>query len=110
MITEHWDIEALEILEEYNGLQNVVIGIQWVQWFISDSANSINRGWSRLVLPVDATEFIPYQSLTPEILLNWVQEAHPESHLTLWRSDSIRQIANISGYASEVVDLLPWEE
>jgi hypothetical protein len=110
VIKESWDIKALEVLESYGSFQNVVIGIQWVQYFVSDHGNSINHGWSRLVLPIEGSSFIEYSSLTPEVLLSWVESSHSPSDLQLWSSDSLRQIANMGGYIEEVVERLPWSE
>ena len=109
VIKEIWDIEALEVLESYSSFNQVVVGIQWVQYFVSDHGNSINRGWSRLGLPVEGSSFIQYSSLTPEVLLSWVGSSHSRSDLQLWSSDSVRQIANMGGYIEEVVSILPWE-
>jgi hypothetical protein len=108
-ITQYWQIEQLEIFENYHEFENVVAAVQWTCHMVSTDAVSTNCGWSHLPLPTNNENFIPYHELTPEQVLTWAIACHSQLQWNTWATDSIRQIANISGYTYQPVENMPWD-
>lgn len=107
MIIQWWTIKELRVLPEYNGHQQVVASVQWMQATQTSGSQSLNYGWSHLPLPNPGDSFVPYDQLTREQLVEWAQELHDPRQLYEWAAESIRQVANMEGYVAQSAEL-PW--
>ncbi len=72
--TYHWTFPAIEVYPTQFGQQNVVYVVHWnLEGRDETEAYSSNRYGMQQVAPyVSGSEFVPYDSLTPELVAAWV--------------------------------------
>jgi hypothetical protein len=71
MITYEWQFLSCEVIQNYNGLENVVKKIDW-KLIATDGINSVSAdGYSELGNPSVHT-YITFDQLTKDIVANWV--------------------------------------
>ena len=71
-ITYNWIITEMECYSSAYGENNVVYKIHWHYEATADSYNAIIRGFTPIPVSVD-TNFIPYNNLTKEIVVQWLE-------------------------------------
>jgi hypothetical protein len=103
--TYTWDIAQLQSYPFYKGQYNVVVAIHWIL-IGTDNINTVSQqGVIGLSLNPDI-EFTPYQDLTKNKIISWVQES--------LGSDGVQEAINgidndLAQLASQpVFNPLPW--
>ena len=66
-------INALDILKQDNDLHDVVYGIHWVLTAYSDQGTTASAIGIKKMPPPDPKNFTPYDELTEEIVIGWLQ-------------------------------------
>lgn len=103
-ITYTWTIDSLPNYPFADGEQNVVFQVNWTLTGTDGTYTASEQG-STGVNYVVGQPYTPYNQLTKEQVLSWVQSAMTSETLALyqkWISDSIQQQKN------EEIIPLPW--
>lgn len=100
MITYGKKIESLAVYKNLDGKQNYVYGVGWVLWGEEDGVGASIAMYTEV--PSQDGEFIPYESLTEEILLGWVEQYTPAEHVTNGKATVESRIRD-----KQTKDLLP---
>lgn len=79
MITYGKKIESLAVYKNRDGKQNYVYGLGWVLWGEEDGVGASIAMYTEI--PSQDGEFVPYENLTEEILLGWVDQYTPAGHV-----------------------------
>ena len=106
-----WIVERLEVHPTEDGLSMVVDSVAWRvnAHGVTDGNDyfSTDYGTTKIDAP-DVAEFVPYDQLTPEIVLGWVKNHLGEVTVASIESKLTNQI-NEQANPSVIVPPLPWE-
>ena len=74
-ITYEWNVTSMKVVDA-NNLENVVIQTYWTKTGTDEDGNSgMFSGATPLPLStVDPDNFVPYDQLTQEIVIGWIQD------------------------------------
>lgn len=72
-------INALDILKQDNDLQDVVYNIHWVLTAYSDQGTTASAIGTKKIPSPDPNNFTPYDELTEEIVIGWLQSEGVDS-------------------------------
>jgi hypothetical protein len=108
-LTYQWSISGMTTLPSYQGNENVVTSISYT--ILGQDTNSIdtshNFGTVNTYLLDTGIDFVPFDQLTEEIVISWVQK--------ILGPDQIQKLYNAMAYNLLVrqiqpvgVDTLPW--
>jgi hypothetical protein len=103
-ITYTWSIDSLPNYPSAEGQENVVFQVNWTLTG-TDGTYTANEKGGIGVTYVAGQPYTPYNQLTQEIILGWVQSQMPSETLALyqgWIAESIEQ------QKSEAISPLPW--
>lgn len=81
--TYKWKIDSIKIRPSFDGLSNMVCSCRWQATATSDDADPITVSEFDFVTfgaPLDSSEFVPFEQLTEEIMLEWCWS--PEDNIT----------------------------
>lgn len=74
-VTYTWDVENIELYDEYNGLEDVVFRVVWNCTATSDGgATKTQSGVIDLDLPTTSTGYVSIADLPRSQLVDWVKE------------------------------------
>jgi len=92
MITYTWDIATLTI-KTFNGVENVVCGVNWAKIGTDDEGNtgafSIATNFADKLLKTDSEDFITYENLTEEKVIEWIESMVDEKMVNDYISEQI---------------------
>lgn len=69
--TYDWNIYRLDVFDNYDGKENVVFGVNWILSGTDGTFSSSISGNTRVSPYVSGSTFVPYSSLTKDIVLGW---------------------------------------
>lgn len=73
MISFNWTFPSFVLVPEADGLQNVVVGMNWMCTGLnSETGTSSSSGGSVMLAPPNPDHFVPYPVLTQEMALGWL--------------------------------------
>lgn len=81
MITTTWGISQLTCYPEYQGQPDVVCQVHWTLTADDAEGHTASVYGSVGVDLSDEATFVPYNELTPEIVIGWVKEALGEEQV-----------------------------
>lgn len=94
MITYDWNCKTVDVYPQAEGETNVVYNVRWIVTGTEGDYTVSNIGTQ--VVPLDnATDFIPFENLTNEIITGWTKDAMGE--------DQVKAIED--GIASKIAEL-----
>jgi hypothetical protein len=105
-ITYRWDIVSVSCVPSANSLKNVVSEIHW-QLFANDETNTANVYGAVGVEGVDPDNFINYEDLTKEQIIEWAELAIGEDKIEIHKSALASQLSALSN-PQKVSRPLPW--
>lgn len=92
MLTYTWDIATLTI-KTFNGVENVVCGVNWAKIGTDADGNkatySIATNFSDKLLKTDSEDFITYENLTEEKVIEWISSLVDQSMVDSYIQDQI---------------------
>jgi len=92
MITYTWDIATLTI-KTFNGIDNVVCGVNWSKIGTDENGNrgvySIATNFSDILLNTDSEDFITYENLTQEKIIEWIESMINEKMINTYIEEQI---------------------
>ena len=94
--TYHWKINQLDAKIEQDGLQNVIYTIHWEFRAIADSEEPItsNAVGSQIVHYNEGDPFIPYDQLTKDDVVGWLENLLDVESLKSNLDSQINKIQN----------------
>lgn len=107
---EELTIDRLEYVENLPGLTGkIVVRIQYTMVFDNLTTNELQQ--LRLVhlpIPKPGTEFIPFENLTEEIVINWIKTYDKEFNIV--RAKGLGIMLNLDeNNQLQIPQKLPWE-
>ncbi len=78
MITYNWNCRTVDVHPQENGEENVVYNVHWILTGVSETYSATNIG-TQLVKVDPDKEFIPFDELTNDIVVEWTKEAMGEN-------------------------------
>ena len=73
-------INALDILKQDNDLQYVVYNIHWVLTAYNEQGTTASAIGTKKIPAPDLENFTPYENLTDEIVIGWLQSEEVDSN------------------------------
>lgn len=104
--TYTWSIPALFCYPQSEGQADVVFNAQW-NVSATDGTNNISISGTQPLTYEAGSTFIPYASLTKEIVIEWVQAAMGSDQVAAILSQLDSQIANLEN-PPIINPPLPW--
>lgn len=93
-ITYNWNISQLDCVPQEDNVTDVVVTIHW-RLEGTDGAYSGGVYGTATVKPYEAGEpFIPYDQLTQNIVVGWVEEALGADQVQMYKDSVAKQIAD----------------
>lgn len=80
MITYNWNCRTVDVHPQENGEENVVYNVHWILTGVSETYSATNIG-TQLVKVDPDKEFIPFDELTNDIVVEWTKEAMGEEQV-----------------------------
>ena len=106
-ITYRWDIVSVECVPTANSLKNVVSEIHW-QLYADDETNTANVYGAIGVEGVDPDNFIDYEDLTKDQIIEWAILAIGEDKVEIYKNSLASQLSALSN-PQKVSLPLPWQ-
>ena len=101
-----WVIEQMEAYPEHNGFENVVFNVHWRVNASEDQHVASSYGSIGIAIQDDSS-FTPYESLTKEIVVDWVKENMGLERVSQLESALAGEIEN-KKHPTVIVKPLPW--
>lgn len=86
-----WTILAMECIANKNGFDNIV---KIVDWRLTASQNGISADytWATDISGANTSNFVAYEDLTPEIVIEWVKKAVGAEKLSQIETDLAKTV------------------
>ncbi len=107
VITYTWKVTSMKVVDTTD-LQNVVIQTYWVKTGVDEEGNegSFSGATPLSYSTLDPENFVPYDQLTQDIVIQWIQDSITDQSHIDWR---IEEQINLK--KTPVVEKpLPWTE
>ena len=111
MITYSWDIATLTT-KIFNGVENVVCGVNWSKIGTDEEGTrgvySIATNFEDELLNTDSEDYITYENLTAEKVIEWITALNDMDDVDSYISDQIQQAK--SKKTQVPAYMLPWNK
>ena len=109
MTTYIWSILQMNIVPVLDGQQDVVVSAQWQITGVQDTYTANISGWRNFELQQGAG-FTPYDQLTEEQVIGWVQASYGEDTISSFENNIQEKInAQINPPPEPQPAPLPWQ-
>ncbi len=99
MITYDWNCKTVDVHPQEKGETNVVYNVHWIVTGTEGDYTVSNIGTQ--VVPLDnATDFIPFENLTNEVITGWTKDAMGEEQVQAVEDSIASQIAELENPTS----------
>ncbi len=103
-----WEIVGIEAAPQINGFTNVVKTVGWRLIGTEDGHTTAIQGSINLEFnPANSEQFVPYENLTPEIVVNWIKSSLGEAQVTVYEN-LLQEQLNMLKAPQKVSLPLPW--
>lgn len=99
MITYDWNCKTVDVHPQEEGETNVVYNVHWRVNGTKEDYSAANIGTQIVTLNPEA-EFIPFDELTNEIIVDWTKEAMGEEQVEAIEGSIASQIAELENPTS----------
>jgi len=99
MITNDWNCKTVDVHPQEEGETNVVYNVHWIVTGTEEDYSATSIG-TQIVSVDPETEFIPFEDLTNEIVVEWVKEAMGEEQVQAIEDGIASQIAELENPTS----------
>jgi len=99
MITYDWNCKTVDVYPQEEGETNVVYNVHWVVSGTKEDYSATNIG-TQIVTLNPETEFIPFDELTNEVVVDWTKEAMGEEQVEAIEGIIASQIAELENPTS----------
>jgi hypothetical protein len=99
MITYDWNCKTVDVHPQEEGETNVVYNVHWIVSGIKEDYSATNIGTQVVTLNPE-TEFIPFDELTNEIIVDWTKEAMGEEQVEAIEGSIASQIDELENPTS----------
>jgi len=99
MITNDWNCKTVDVHPQAEGETNVVYNVHWIVVGTKEDYSATSIG-TQIVSVDPETEFIPFEDLTNEIVVEWVKEAMGEEQVQAIEDGIASQIAELENPTS----------
>jgi hypothetical protein len=94
MNTYNWVIEALDCKVNEGNLQDVVYTVHWRYRATDENGITAETYGAQAVLPPSEEDFTPYNELTKEQVVGWLEASMDVSSMDLYLDNQIELIVN----------------
>jgi hypothetical protein len=94
MNTYNWVIEALDCKVNEGNLQDVVYTVHWRYRATNENDITAETYGAQAVLPPSEEDFTPYNELTKEQVVGWLEASMDVSSMDLYLDNQIELIVN----------------
>ena len=101
MITFNWDCKTVDVYPTSGDNANVVYNVHWRLTGVSDQLDENGNPYSSSAIGTqtlnteEIVSFVPFEELTNEQVVTWVQEAMGTEEVTLMEENVTNQINNL---------------
>jgi hypothetical protein len=99
MITYKWNCKTVDVYPQANGETDVVYNVHWVLTGVSDTYVASNFG-TQIVELDSEKEFIPFDELTNDIIVEWTKEAMGEDEVSAIEQGVSNQVSELENPTS----------
>jgi hypothetical protein len=99
MITYDWNCKTVDVYPQEEGETNVVYNVHWVVSGTKEDYSATNIG-TQIVTLNPETEFIPFDELTNEVVVDWTKEAMGEEQVEAIEGSIASQIDELENPTS----------
>jgi len=99
MVTYNWNCKTVDVHPQEDGEENVVYNVHWILTGVSDSYSATSIG-TQLVKVDPEKEFIPFDELTNDIVVEWTKEAMGEDEVSAVEQNVSNQVSELENPTS----------
>jgi len=99
MITYDWNCKTVDVYPQEEGETNVVYNVHWIVSGTKEDYSATNIG-TQIVTLNPETEFIPFDELTNEVVVDWTKEAMGEEQVEAIEGSIASQIDELENPTS----------
>jgi hypothetical protein len=106
MITYNWNCRTVDVHPQEDGEENVVYNVHWILTGVSEELDINEKPYSstsigtQLVKVDPEKEFIPFDELTNDVVVEWTKEAMGEDEVSAIEQSVSNQVSELENPTS----------